>query len=50
MEGSNIILRYIKSRFPSFVYAGNDWNDVSQFGIKTEQAFKGTEETNTSFH
>ena len=37
-------------RFPSFVYAGNDWNDVSQFGYKkTEQAFKGTEETNTSF-
>ena len=35
-------------RFPSFVYAGNDWNDVSQFGYKkTEQAFKGTEETNT---
>ncbi len=37
-------------RFPSFVYAGNDWDDVSQFGYKkTEQAFKGTEETNTSF-
>lgn len=36
--------------FPSFVYVGNDWTNPSKFGYKkTEEAFKTTEEDNTSF-
>ncbi len=37
-------------RFPNFIYVGDNWTEASKFGYKkTEQAFKGTEETNTSF-
>ena len=37
-------------RFPNFIYQGDNWTEASKFGYKkTEQAFKGTEETNTSF-
>ena len=36
--------------FPSFVYVGNDWTNPSNFEYsKTEEAFKTTEEDNTSF-